>query len=277
MSVDIESWVHRAIFNIPQEEQTKELDGEHVVKATHIILDLFRNYNTKATFFTLGIIAEWYPELIEQIRNEGHEIAVHGYTHKLLYDHNKESFDDEIKKSLLVFKRLGIIPRGYRAPCFSSADFLTEVLCQNEIVYDSSIFPIRTPLYDGTAYDGRPFISEEGITRIPCSVLKISKIRLPAGGFYLRLFGARWNYYMLREIEKRNGIAVVYFHPWELLDVQSVMERSGKISMKELPFLKKKYAHYKIPMVDKLEYLMKKMQFTNFESSLGSIQKDISQ
>ncbi len=69
MSVDVESWVHRQVFNIPLSEQTKELDSGHVLRSTRIILELFRKYNTKATFFVLGTVAEWYPELIDDMNH----------------------------------------------------------------------------------------------------------------------------------------------------------------------------------------------------------------
>ena len=98
-------------------------------------------------------------------------------------------------------------PLGYRAPAFTKADFLYEVLSKNEIKYDSSVFPIKTPLYDGTSYGSRPFIIDRGIVEIPLSVLKIAGFRIPVGGFYLRLFGSRMNYLMFKKIEKRNGIA----------------------------------------------------------------------
>ncbi len=59
MSVDVESWVHRQVFKIPLSEQTKELDGGHVLRSTKIILELFKKYRTKATFFVLGTVVEW--------------------------------------------------------------------------------------------------------------------------------------------------------------------------------------------------------------------------
>jgi len=274
MSVDIESWVHRPIFNIPLSEQTKELDGGHVLRATKIILELFKKHHTKATFFVLGTVAEWYPELIEEMKHEGHEIGIHGYTHKLLNDHTEKSFDEEIRKTVLILKNLGVKPLGFRAPAFTKADFLYEVLNKNEIKYDSSVFPIKTPLYDGTSYDSRPFIIDRGIVEIPLSVLKISGLRIPVGGFYLRLFGSRINYILLRKIEKRYGIAVIYFHPWEILDIPKkiFINNDERIN---LPFVKKKFAYYKIPMLKQLEYLLKKINFTNFNEAISYINEKL--
>lgn len=274
MSVDVESWVHRQIFNIPLSEQTKELDNEHVLRSTRIILELFRKYHTKATFFVLGTVAEWYPELIEAILTDGHEIGIHGYTHTRLADHTKDSFDNEIKKTLSILQSMGVKPYGYRSPAFSTADFLYSVLNQNGITYDSSIFPIKTPLYDGTSYDCRPFIIDRSIVEIPCSVFKIGSLRIPVGGFYLRLFGSSMNYVLLKKIEKRYGIAVMYFHPWELLDIPHdiYLENDKRI---RLSFLKRQFAYYKIPMLKNVEYLLGKIYFTNFKGAWSYIDKTL--
>ncbi|MBI4682362.1 MAG: polysaccharide deacetylase family protein [Nitrospirae bacterium] len=274
MSVDVESWVHRPVFNIPLTEQTKELDCGHVLRSTRIILELFKKYRTKATFFVLGTVAEWYPELIKDIKNEGHEIGIHGYTHTRLTNHTRESFDEEIKKTLSILNGMGINPRGYRAPAFSRADFLYEILNRNGITYDSSIIPIKTPLYDGTSYDCRPFIIDRGIVEIPCSILKISKLRIPVGGFYLRLLGSRMNYILVKKIEKKYGIAVMYFHPWEILEIPNniYLEKDKKIKP---AFLKKRFAYYKIPMLKNVQYLVERINFTNFEGARAYIDKTI--
>ncbi len=270
MSVDIESWVHRKVFNIPLSEQTKELDGGHVLRATKIILELFKKHHTKATFFVLGTVVEWYPELIEEIKHEGHEIGIHGYTHRLLNEHTRESFDEEIRKTILILNNLGVKPIGFRAPAFTKADFLYEVLSKNGIIYDSSVFPIKTPLYDGTSYHSRPFIIDRGIVEIPLSVYKISRLRIPVGGFYLRLFGSRINYLLLKKIEKINEIAVMYFHPWEILDIPKEIY-IGKDKRIRLPYAKKKFAYYKIPMLKKIKYLLRKANFTSFKEAIDHV------
>ena len=272
MSVDIESWVQRPIFNVPISEQTKELDGGHVLRSTRIVLELFKKYRTKGTFFVLGTVAEWYPELIEEIRDEGHEIGIHGYTHKRLCFHTRESFSEEMKRTVSLLNGMGITPRGYRAPAFSSAEFLYEVLSENGIKYDSSIIPVKTPLYDGTSYDCHPFVIDRGIIEIPCSVWKISKLRVPVGGFYLRSLGGRANSFLLRKIEERYGIAVLYFHPWELLGLPDSIRIENE-KRANLSFLKKQFSRYKIPMVREVEYLLANMDFTYFEGAWGDIEK----
>lgn len=272
LSVDIESWVHRPVFNVPLSEQTKKLDGGHVLISTRIILELFKKYHTRATFFVLGTVAEWYPELIKEMKNDGHEIGIHGYTHKRLCHHTKESFDEEIKKTISILHDLGVNSSGYRAPAFSKADFMYDVLSENGLLYDSSIIPVKTPLYDGTAYDCYPFIIDRGIVEIPCSAWKVSGIRIPVGGFYLRLFGGRLNRILLRKIEERYGIAVMYFHPWEVLSINNdiCLENGREIP---LSFLKKRFAYFNIPMLKKLEYLLARFEFDNFERTMGRIRE----
>jgi polysaccharide deacetylase family protein (PEP-CTERM system associated) len=274
ISVDIESWVHRPVFNIPSYAQTKELDAGNVLEASRIILEIFKKYQTKATFFILGTVAEWYPELIKDIKSEGHEIGIHGYTHKGLNAHNKISFDNEIKKTVSILKNHGVEPRGYRSPFFTRSDFLYEILSKHGIIYDSSVFPVKTPLYNGTSYSCRPFIIDRGIIEIPCSVLKIGKIRIPVGGFYLRLFGEHLNCLFLKKIEERNGIAVLYFHPWEIMNIPKIIRFENDKTVK-LSFLKKRFAYYKLPMLNKIEYLLKKIRFTNFEEAIKSINEEL--
>jgi peptidoglycan-N-acetylglucosamine deacetylase len=274
MSVDLESWVHRKVYQIPLSQQTKELDGGHVLDATRIILRLFKKYNVRATFFTLGVIVEWYPELIQEIVRDGHEIGIHGYTHQLLYEHSEKTFDLEINKTVTILKKYKIRANGYRATAFTKADFMYRVLKKYNIVYDSSVFPIKTPLYDGTEYDSAPFIIENGIIEIPCSVLNVLKLRIPVGGFYLRLFGAWFNNLILKKIERNNDIGVIYLHPWEILKIPQ-KNKDKMNNFEYLNLLKRVFAFYKIPMTRKLEFLLIKNNFVSFQDGLELVKQKI--
>lgn len=55
-------------------------DGPHPV-LTPKILDILKKHQVKATFFIVGENANNYPEVVERILNEGHEIGNHTYTH----------------------------------------------------------------------------------------------------------------------------------------------------------------------------------------------------
>jgi polysaccharide deacetylase family protein (PEP-CTERM system associated) len=105
----------------------------------------------KATFFVLGWIAERYPDLVRRIQKEGHEIACHGYAHKLIYTQSKEEFRQDIKKTKAILEDItGSEVVGYRAPSYSitsKSQWAFEILIEEGFKYDSSIFPIRHDLY----------------------------------------------------------------------------------------------------------------------------------
>ena len=62
---------------------------------TKVLLDIFDYYQIKSTFFALGWIAERRKSLVQEIQKRGHEIASHGYTHRLLFGLSKEDLKEE--------------------------------------------------------------------------------------------------------------------------------------------------------------------------------------
>jgi polysaccharide deacetylase family protein (PEP-CTERM system associated) len=105
----------------------------------------------KATFFVLGWIAERYPDLIRRIQKEGHEIACHGYSHRLIYTQSKDEFRNDIRNAKAILEDIiGTEVIGYRAPSYSITDkskWAFEVLLEEGFKYYSSIFPIRHDFY----------------------------------------------------------------------------------------------------------------------------------
>ena len=85
LSIDLESWVQRPVYNLPLNSNHKFRDDEFIVNATGKILKILKKYKAKATFFVLGQIVEWYPDIIEKILAENHEIAYHGFSHQFLH------------------------------------------------------------------------------------------------------------------------------------------------------------------------------------------------
>jgi polysaccharide deacetylase family protein (PEP-CTERM system associated) len=116
----------------------------------------------KATFFVLGWIAERYPSLVKRIQKEGHEIACHGYAHKLIYTQSKEEFRQDIRKAKAILEDITsseVI--GYRAPSYSitnKSQWAFEVLVEEGFKYDSSIFPIRHDFYGMPNAPRFPFV-----------------------------------------------------------------------------------------------------------------------
>lgn len=202
-----------------------------VVKNTKVILNLFEKYHVRATFFTLGYIAEKYPELIEEVKSKEHEIASHGYSHTDTRKMTKESFESDLTKSLEVLGKIcGEKILGFRAPFFSivKTNFWAFDIIRRYFVYDSSVFPVKTPLYcipDAPRHIYRmsntdPVKVDEGskFVEIPLATLKIPLIgNIPiAGGFHLRF----WPYILLKlgikQLNKAEFPVMFYVHPRDL-------------------------------------------------------------
>lgn len=223
ISVDFEEWYHPEYVKDKCPENKKDNAPQDLRKA----LDLLEKCKSEATFFVVGEIAQRYPEMIEQIRDNGHEVAFHGYDHEPLWKKSAETFRSEIK---LFSSAVGKNCIGFRAPSFSldnRSRWALKILEESGYKYDSSIFPAKTSLYgvpDAPLKPYKPSLSDltiddpDGkIWEFPLLVYPLSSFRLPvAGGFYLRFLPVRL---MLKAIEKanKNGYpAVLYFHTWEL-------------------------------------------------------------
>lgn len=266
MSIDLESWVHRPIFGVPIERQTKLEDADFIPSAVGVILDRLARFKAKATFFCLGSVAEWYPDVVREIVAQGHELAIHGYTHRFLHDHTRQSFEDEIVRTQDILARFSENPIGFRASTYTYAPFLYEVLEEHGFRYDSSILPIKTPLYDWSMYeDSTPFWVTPKILEIPLSIYKLGGIRIPVGGFYLRLLGGGVELRLLRRIEERFGVGVFYVHPWEILSNPPV----------PVSWPKRLLAYYRIPALGDFEAVLRSFTWTSFREALDIIGEEL--
>ena len=151
LTIDLEFWHSPELL---RGFLTEERDGpidDLIFEMTKPILDVLDEYNVKATFFVLGLVAEKYPELIEEIYDKGHEVASHAYSHKTLFELGKDEFEREMDKSVQLLRHITKEnPIGFRAPSFSvdnSTKWVFDVLKKHGFRYDSSIFPIKTRLY----------------------------------------------------------------------------------------------------------------------------------
>lgn len=223
LSIDLEYWWSIELLKGHIPDKKNDLVYESILP----ILGLLDKYNMKATFFVLGMLAEKYPELMEDIYQRGHEIASHAYSHRTLHDLGELGFEEEISKSKKILDKYD--PIGFRAPSFSidnNTRWAFQILKKYGFKYDSSIFPIKTMLY---GVPGAPLCiykpSEEdvschdsngGITEFPLTVINIGRLNLPiSGGFYLRILPLPLLKRCLHEVNKERP-AVVYVHPWEM-------------------------------------------------------------
>jgi len=99
LTVDVEDYFHVAALAPSIPRDTWASRESRVVGNTHRLLSLFEQFEVKGTFFVLGWVAERYPELIRDIAANGHEIACHGFSHRLVYEQSPEEFHEETLRS----------------------------------------------------------------------------------------------------------------------------------------------------------------------------------
>jgi polysaccharide deacetylase family protein (PEP-CTERM system associated) len=223
------------------------------------ILALLDAANIKATFFTLGWIAERYPAMVRRLVEQGHELASHGYAHQRASDQNAEEFNDDIRRSKALLEDIGgQAVLGYRAPSFSigSGNLWTlDTLLQAGYRYSSSIYPVRHDHYgmpDAPRFAFYPN-GENGLLELPITTVRLMDRNLPAGGGgYFRFFPyalSRWLMQRVNECDRQS--AIFYFHPWE---VDPEQPRQQNIS------LKTRFRHY--------------VNLTRMESRLKALTRD---
>lgn len=221
LTIDVEDYFQVSAFaaRIPRSEwATRECRVERNVNA---ILEMLDARNTKATFFTLGWVAERYPALVRQIVRNGHELASHGYGHERASDQTPEGFFADINVAKLILEDLsGEAVSGYRAPSFSIGKknlWAFECLERAGYRYSSSIYPIHHDHY-GMPDAPRHAHSIGNLIEIPATTLRFFNRNWPAsGGGYFRLLPYSISRWMIQQINHVDGLpAVFYFHPWEV-------------------------------------------------------------
>ncbi|MDP2689565.1 MAG: DUF3473 domain-containing protein, partial [Deltaproteobacteria bacterium] len=197
-----------------------------IEKPTMKILDLLDGHGVKATFFVLGWVAERHPKLVVEIQRRGHEIACHGYSHRLAYDLSRNEFREDTRRAKRLLEDLTGEPvAGYRAASYSITKrsfWALDILIEEGFAYDSSIFPIYHDRYGYPEFSRFPeVVRKDGageILEIPLTSLRILGKNFPvAGGGYLRLLPVGFIQWSIRKINEREARpAVIYFHPWEI-------------------------------------------------------------
>ncbi|WP_246167750.1 XrtA system polysaccharide deacetylase [Propionivibrio limicola] len=191
-----------------------------------ILLILDDHYSTKATFFTLGWIAERYPHLVRRIVDCGHELASHGYGHQRASELSEPAFRDDIETAKKILEDVsGRQIKGYRAPSFSIGKgnlWAFDCLEGAGYRYSSSIYPIHHDHYgmpDAPRFAHRV---RDGLLELPVTTARLFARNWPAsGGGYFRLMPYPMSRWLLRRVNRVDGQpAIFYFHPWEIDDGQ---------------------------------------------------------
>lgn len=224
LSVDVEDWFQVGAFETVIDR--KDWDGLscRVERNCAKILTLFDAAGVKGTFFTLGWIAQRYPQMMRQIAEAGHEIASHGWDHARVFTLGREAFGADIERARKVLEdSTGQRVIGYRAPSFS-IDARTlwahEVLAEQGYVYSSSVAPVVHDHYGWREAPRFTFRPVEGadLIEIPVTTAEVAGRRMAAGGGgFFRLLPYAVSRWAIRQVNLRDGRpAVFYFHPWEI-------------------------------------------------------------
>lgn len=224
LSFDVEDWFHcthlEKFIERSQWEKCKSI-VEHNVR---LILEVLLAKKTLATFFVLGWVADRYPKLIKEISDQGHEIATHGWSHTRAYQQTLEEFKIELKKSIDILKDITGKPvLGHRAACFSithNSQWVIDVLLENGISYDSSIYPVIHDKYGMAGTPRFPYVLVEKnrckLIEFPPATYKSMGFNIPvAGGGYFRLYPYVFTSWVIRKLNKENHPVMVYLHPPE--------------------------------------------------------------
>ena len=199
-------------------EWRKALDGGYVASSVNDILNILREFNARVTFFILGELYEWYPETIERIEEEGHEIAYHTHKHEIIMD--EQVFLDSLKASQSFVSKFA--PKGFRAPDIFLPKNCLSILKKQSFLYDSSIYTCLPPKVFDNVFEvpvsSYPLIKRKCTYSFPSHLsLKTCLTEIPFGsGYYTALFG-RKTLYFIKKFNKLGRQAVLFIHSWQII------------------------------------------------------------
>lgn len=221
LTIDVEEWYHICGVedSLPRSKWSKF--ESRVEQETHQILTLLNEKGVKATFFILGYVAEKSPQLVKDIDSQGHEIATHGFCHKLIYKQKKEEFSEDIKRSISILEDMtGKKVIGHRAASFSiikDTFWALDILIEHGIRYDCSVFPILNPRYGVVDAPRFPYEIKPGLMEFSPSTVNILGANIPfSGGPYFRITPYFLTKMAIENINKQGKPVQIYVHPWEL-------------------------------------------------------------
>jgi polysaccharide deacetylase family protein (PEP-CTERM system associated) len=235
MTIDVEDYFHVSAFEGVIDRSQWDRFESRVCANTERLLEMFDAAGIRSTFFVLGWVAERFPQLVRRLANGGHEIASHGYAHRLIYNQTPDAFREDVRRAKGILESIaGAAVHGYRAPSYSITTrslWAIDVLIEEGYTYDSSIFPIRHDRYGIPDSPRHPYWLERASGKIleaPATTTTFGPLNVPvAGGGYFRLFPyrlTRWGLARVNRLEQRP--AVFYLHPWEIDPAQPRLRAS---------------------------------------------------
>jgi polysaccharide deacetylase family protein (PEP-CTERM system associated) len=234
LTIDIEEYFHAEVLQhafSSDWEQNERRSGKMVMR----LLDWLEEADQRATFFTLGWVAQKEPDLIKEVCRRGHEVACHGYGHRNVSQMKPDEFKRDVGEAIeAIVRACGVTPLGYRAPTFSltlSMAHLLEILKDFGLTYDSSSFPMLLAGVEAASLPRSPWPILEGFWEVPLAVARCGPLRLPvAGGAFFRAMPYDITRAGIKQMNENGIPAVMYFHPWEFDVDQPRVKGLGPIS-----------------------------------------------
>jgi polysaccharide deacetylase family protein (PEP-CTERM system associated) len=198
---------------------------ERLGPSTHWLLDQLAEHNIQATFFVVGEIARHSPDLVRAIHRGGHEVASHSWDHQRVHRLTPPQFRADVRRSKDALEQVtGEAVVGYRAPTFSvmrQTAWAIDVLAEEGMRYDSSVYPVRHDRYGVPGAPRAPFLARglrHDLLELPPATVRLFGANFPdGGGGYFRLFPLLLLKLALRQLHRSCDppAAMLYFHPWE--------------------------------------------------------------
>jgi polysaccharide deacetylase family protein (PEP-CTERM system associated) len=194
---------------------------ERVCANAHTYMKWLKRHNFTCTFFTVGEIAEKYPELIKEIIAAGHEIACHTNKHIPLDKQTPDAFKKDLEQNIAHLVKAGASNlKGFRAPIFSLTEktqWAFKILEELGFSYSSSVLPAKSPLYGWKEFGSKTKKISDKLIEIPMTVGKVGPLTIPyGGGIYFRVFPSFITNSKLKNHNTTNNPLLGYFHPYDI-------------------------------------------------------------
>lgn len=259
MTIDVEDYFQVSAFEKHIDRSSWGSIPSRVESNMERIFAMLDENGIKATFFTLGCIAEQYPQIVRNITANGHELASHGWEHIRVTNQGRDEFLKDVSRTKALLEDIGGEPvQGYRAASYSIGKdnlWALDVLAEAGYKYSSSIVPIKHDLYGIPDAPRFSFPAADGkLLEVPVTTLALGGRNIPCGGGgWFRLFPYQFSRWALNRVNEQDGQSCIfYFHPWEIDPDQPKQQGIG---------LKTRFRHYL--NLTRMESRLRKL-FTDF-------------
>lgn len=273
MTVDVEDYFQVSAFaNVIKPAQWGDWPST-VERNTCRLLELFDEFQIKATFFVLGWVAERHDALIREIASRGHEVASHGYSHQLVFKQTPDEFRRETDRSKKLLEDITQQPiTGYRAASYSitrQSLWAIDILAELGFSWDSSIFPVYHDRYGIPDSPKQPYriaaAQGNSLLEFPLTTAQVLGYSLPAaGGGYFRLYPYALSRALFKRATANNTVpAIFYLHPWEIDPAQPRVPGASLLS---------RFRHYNnlARCLPRLRAMLNEFSFGTVSESLAS-------